>query len=161
MTTDERCVGEPISDTGEMLSRVAARQKNKETGPSIATFHPSKSTFVPGQEDNGGLSTKRPSQAPEAAYKEFVAGKAEREAIGVYGVTVGEYKHAGQLAGHELPVHDDGEIGSNPAHHASVWYPVAAELTKSAKRTLYERIAKNVLEYAKRDGRCLFRPESP
>jgi hypothetical protein len=132
MSADARCVGTPITDASEVLSRVASDLKGTGGEPARAAFVPSKSHFVPGSDDNGGLSTKRPTQSPRDAYNEYLCAREGRRALGVLGVSVGGFKEAGKSVGHDLPIYDDGGIDPNPDHHASVWYPLEGS---SRKRT--------------------------
>lgn len=148
MSGDARCVGAPIADIDEVLSRVAHALKTKSGEPTRGAFLPSRSHFVPGTDDRGGLSTARAAQPPVDVYLQYVDGKAGRRASGVLGVTVGGFKAAGQAVGHDLPIHDDGGIGSNPEHHASVWYPLNEGATSSAEKRSHERIAKQVVPLA-------------
>lgn len=148
--TDPRIVGDEIANLDEQLQRVINRLKTKGNTLTRGAFLPlTKSSFTPGSDES--LSVKRPTQSARAAFDEYVAfGKS---AVGVWGVTVGEFKAAGAANGSEMPVFSDGGLrpaaggAPYPAHHASVWFPTRDDFpTQSAMKRRHERIAQNVVD---------------
>lgn len=147
MSDDSRCAGTRITDTSEVLRRVAAGLKSRDGKPTRASFIPTRSNFVPGSKDQGGLSTKRKTQSASDVLDEYNKGR-EIKAEAVLGVSVGDFQTAGERAGHELPIYDDGGIGSNPQHHASVWYPIDEKLSSAQQKKQHEKIAQQVVKFA-------------
>lgn len=147
MSDDDRCAGTEITDTSEVLRRVAANLKSRDGKPSRASFIPTRSNFVPGSIDKGGLSTKRKTQSARDALDEYNDGRPIK-AEAVLGVSVGDFQTAGELAGHDLPIYDDGGINGNPQHHASVWYPIDEALSPRQQKTAHEKIAQQVVKFA-------------
>lgn len=159
--------GVRLTGGAELLRRVAHLAKGKyveNAAPGSEAFkpNPAASAFKPGgrnSRDNGGLSTKRAVEDPQAAYWAYLQSAdppGSRLALGTWGFKVVE---AGTL---ELPCHDDGGIEGRPENHATVWFPMppASELSTAQLRLRHDRLAEELRTFALAHG-CLYRPEDP
>ncbi|WP_370501158.1 hypothetical protein NWT09_13175 [Mycolicibacterium sp. jd] len=125
------------------------------------TAEPAAAAFTPGgrgSHDNGGLSTKREAEHPEAAYWAYLHAAdppGSRWALGTWGFEVGEAESL------ELPSFDDGGFDAErPQHHATVWFPMPEELSRRELKLLHDRLAEELRKFALGHG-CLHRPEDP
>jgi hypothetical protein len=156
--------GVRIESSGELLRRVAPGGKvlASDEAPGSEAFkpNPAASAFQPARRntrDNGGLSTKRESEDPETAYWQYLKAAGDpgsRWAYGVWGFTVGQ---ADSL---QLPAFDDSGINDLPQRHATVWFPMPADISNAKLKLMHDVIAESLLEHAIAHG-CLYRPEDP
>jgi hypothetical protein len=152
-----------MTDGNELLRRVAPGGKTKGLIPGSGAFKPelTSAALQPGgrnSHDKGGLSTKREAEHPRDAYWAYLKSAkspGSRMAIGTWGFKVGE------ASGLELPVHDDAGIDDeHPENHATVWFPMPTDVSTQQLRTIHERIADDLLNFALGHG-CLFEPDDP
>lgn len=114
--------------------------------PPTVPSDPSKSAFMPGSNDKGGLSTHAQVVSAEDAYRAYLSPT--RRALGTWGISVDECKKQ------SAPPYSDGGIEGNPANHVSVWFPMPAP------RRVHERIALELCKAAIA-RKCLYRPADP
>jgi hypothetical protein len=158
--------GVRLTDKAEMLRRVVPLGKSKAgvaSVPGSEAFKPEPETgaFRPGgrgSRDNGGLSTKRAVEDPEFAYWAYLRSAnppGSRLALGTWGFKVGE---ADEL---DLPSYDDGGIDEkHPENHATVWFPMPADLPNKQLKLRHDRLAEGLRAFALKHG-CLFRSNNP
>lgn len=158
--------GVRLTDEAEMLRRVAPVAKGKggiEGNPGSGAFKPDPGAgaFKPrgrNSRDNGGLSTKRAAEDPEDAHWAYLRSTDEpgsRIALGTWGFKVGESDSL------SLPSYDDGGIDDeHPENHATVWFPMPADLSTTKLKLLHERLANDLRDFALQHG-CLFRAKDP
>lgn len=143
---------------------VAASAPKSSAAPpeaSAAAAEPGAAVFQPGGRkslDQGGLSTKRAAEDPEAAYWAYLRSAeppGDRTALGTWGFQVGEAKSL------DLPSYDDGGIDeAHPPNHATVWFPMPTDLSNKELKLLHERLANGLRTFALAHG-PLFRPSDP